>query len=359
MSFLLLLAAFFAQSVAAPPVTPPAMPPRAFALYDLQPRDARPRETPPRTADEPPAASHRSFDVTALYVAHASELTWLDGDAAPSTASARLLASLVEEEARTFDPTVRCVARQSAVLVESAASAQARVRELLQAAGAASRQRSVAVTFRFLLPGPKSADAFKKAGIACDGVDGGARIQTTALTAKEINALLREDGEVITAPEVTAGCGEPVTIRELKHVALVTGWEVVPVEELGTVLEPRFATFDEGLHAEGTALVLPRAVERGGERLALDLEIAGLAIGRPIPKEKRIVDGREVFVQQPTVKQASLHALFTLAPDQRVIVAGLARPTFAADAAARPVLLEVVARSVAATDSPVAPAKEH
>jgi hypothetical protein len=356
MSFLIPLAALFAQAVA----TPPAAAPRALAVYDVAPHFGRAKETAAPTTDELPAAPRRALVLTALYVGRASsDLVWLDGDPAAATPATRLLASLVEEEARTFDPTVRCIARQSSVLVESAATTQERVRQLFDAASSASRERNVVVAIRFLLPGAKAVEALKRAGIACDGADGGARVQTTSLTTKEIDALVGEDGEPMAAPRVMAGSGESFTIREEKNVALVTGWEVVPVEELGTVLEPKFATFDEGLHVEGTALVVPRTKEHGGERLALDLEIAGLAIGRPIPQEKRVVDGKEVVVQQPTVKQSSLHALFTLAPDQRVVVAGLARPTFTRDEPPRPILLEVVAHTVAATAPPDAPAKEH
>lgn len=343
MTSLPLLAAFVAQALPAP-AAPPA--PRSLAVYDLQSREGVGRKTLPESLDPDPETP-RSFDVTALYVAHASLLTALDSPEVASTPTARLLAGLVEEEARRFDPTVRCIARGSTIAVDSTASEEARVRDLLRAASVSSRERNVVLEVRFLLPGPKSAVALEKAGISCTGTDGGARVQATSLTTGQIDVLLREDGERIEAPGFTAPSGKPFHVRQLRQLSLLTDWNVATVEDLGNVVVPSFTRVDDGMRVEGAALVLARAAEEGGDRIALELDLSSSAVARPIPREKRVLDGKEFVVQVPTVKRASLIALFTLAPGQRVVVAGLARPTFAAGDPPRPVLVEVVARVVA------------
>jgi hypothetical protein len=360
MTVLALLAALLAQEIAPTPsraTSTPAKAPRSVAIYVLESRSASDRDATRRT-DGTTVATHRSFDVTPTYFASASDLAVLDALELPSTPVARLLASLVEEEAHAFDPTVRCFARESMVLIDSVASEEQHARELLEAASASGRERSVAVEVRFLRLGPKSSEALKRAGLVLDAREGAARVQETKSTADEIRRLLDDDGDLLTAPRVTVAGGELFTIREVKSVGVVTAWDVVPVEELGNVLQPRITTLDEGLHVDGTALVVARSAEHGGDRIALDLEFGELAIARPIAQVNRTVDGKEVVVQQPIVKQSSLHALFTLAPEQRVLLAGLSRPTFKEGEAGRPVLLEVVAHAVAATDSELK-RKEH
>ena len=356
MTSLPLLAVLLAQSLPAPPA------PRSLAVYDLQSRAGVDRKTLPESLDPSPEMP-RSFDVTALYVAHATQLTALDSAEVPSTPTARLLAGLVEEEARRFDPSVRCVARGSMIAVDSAASEEARVRDLLRAASVSSRERAITLEVRFLLPGPKSAAALEQAGISCVGADGGARVQATSLTAVQIDALLREDGERIEAPRLTAPGGQAFHVRQLHRLSLLTDWNVTAVEDLGNVVVPSFTRIDDGLKVEGAALVLARPAEIGGDRIALEFDLGSTSIRRPIPKEKRVVDGKEFVVQVPTVKQSSLHALFTLASGQRVVVAGLVRPTFAADEPLRPVLVEVVARGVALAEAsstpPTSPVQER
>jgi hypothetical protein len=228
MTSLPLLAVLLAQSTPAPPA------PRSLAVYDLQSREGAGRKTSPESLDPIPELP-RSFDVTALYVAHASQLAALDSPEVPSTPTARLLASLVEEEARRFDPSVRCVARGSMIAVDSAASDEARVRDLLRAASVSSRERAITLEVRFLLPGPKSAAALEQAGISCVGADGGARVQATSLTADQIDALLREDGERIAVPRLRASSGQSFHVRELRSLSLLTDWTVAVVEDLGNV----------------------------------------------------------------------------------------------------------------------------
>ena len=357
MTVLLLIAALLAQEVAPTPsrgAPTPSKPPRSLAAYEVESRPRSDRESTRSMPDDVPVATSRSLEMKPLFVAHGSELAALDGGEPSSTPTARLLASLVEEEARAFDPSVRCVARGSTVFVDSTAAEEAHVRELLQSASVTSRERCVALEVRFLTLGPKSCDALTRSGIACDALDGGARVQESKLTAAEINQLLREDGEVISGPRVVVSDGEPFAHHvfhgpSASKVRVVTAWDPVYVEEIGWVLSPRITEFEEGEGVHGAALVVARPAERGGgDRIALDLDLSTLAVGRPIPQEKRVVEGKEVVVQLPTVKQSSLHALLTLAPEQRVIVAGLTRPTFKAGETPRPILLEVVARGVAA-----------
>ena len=347
MTSLPLLAVLVAQSLPAPPA------PRSLAVYDLEVREGVSRGPAERL--DPVPESPRSFDVTALYVAHASQLAALDSPDVPSTPTARLLAGLVEEEARRFDPSVRCIARGSMIAVDSAASEEARVRDLLRAASASSRERAITLEVRFLLPGPKSAAALEQAGISCVGADSGARVQATSLTPDQIDALLREDGERIAAPRLRDSSGQSFHVRELRNLSLLTDWNVAVVEDLGNVVVPSFTRIDDGLKVEGTALVLARPAENGGDRIALEFDLGSSSVARPIPQEKRLVDGKEFVVQVPTVRQSSLHALFTLAPGQRVVVAGLARPTFAPGEPLRPVLVEVLARSVHHFETPASP----
>lgn len=345
MTLFAICTALLAQAVA----PAPAKAPRSLTIYEV---DSRP--TSGHESNGPPAettvVTGDALDLKQL-LAQSSDLGAFLEDFLPSNPTARLLASLVEEEARTFDPTVRCVARGSMVLLDSVASEEAHVRELLKAASASSRERSVQVEIGFMSPGPKSIENLKRSGIECDAKDGAARVQGTNLTPAEIGHLLVDDGEIVRPPALTVPGGHSFSIRtwddNRSKRNFVTDWDFLWVEELGDVVVPKITTLETGLHVQGTALIVSRPAERGGDRIALDLDVSILAVGTPIPTEKRVVHGKEVTVQLPTVKQTSLHALVTLAPEQRVLVAGLARPTFKSGEAVRPVLLEVVARGAA------------